>query len=221
MPTTQWQNHNSGKRKTFTGIILAVCLLVPAAASAAYGYAEERIYRNLSSRIVPDGALTPELERDLKAMSAYYSLYPEVVALIGSLEGYRWHIHYSPNNFSTRIDGTRLQVRGVTLHFDSRAAAQYKFHKACHSKRAHCIAAPADLFLHELLHVHAAVKNPADFIAEGGLNHTLYPYQHEQAILQLEAQLYQAMSARDQKPRPLRTEHRGKFVRVACTTCLQ
>lgn len=221
MPTIKSLKQTSGKQEILIGIMLAVCLLIPAAANAAFTYAEDRIYRNLSSRVVPDGALTPELERDLKAMSVYYSQYPEVVALIGSLESYRWYIHYSPNNFSTRIDGTRLQVSGVTLHFDSRAAAQFKFHKACDSKRAHCFAAPADLFLHELLHVHAAVKNPAEFIAEGGLNHTLYPYQHEQAILQLEAQLYQTMTARDQKPRPLRTEHRGKFIRVTCTTCLQ
>lgn len=211
----------SGSLKILGGIVLGVCLLISAGVSAAYSYAEERIYRNLSARVVPTAALTPELVRDLKAMSAYYSVYPEVVALIDSLESYSWHIHYSPNTFSTRIDGTRLQVRGVTLHFDSRAAAQFKFHKACDGKRAHCFAAPADLFLHELLHVHAALKNPADFIAGGGLNHTLYPYQHEQAILQLETELYQAMTARDQKPRPLRTEHRGRFLRVACTTCLR
>lgn len=162
----------------------------------------------------------PHLEVDLAVLARYFSAYPEVRKLIMDLHGKAWKLQFSPETFKTEVRGNRLQVSAVTVHFDLRTAAQFRFHNACSKKRPHCVASPADVLLHELLHAHIILTQPQRFIRQGGMGGAMYPYQHEQQTIAHEARLYRAMTLRDQQPRPLRTEHTGRPLLVHCATCV-
>lgn len=156
---------------------------------------------------------------DLHTMAAYYSQFPIVRTLFAELAQHDWQLHYAARTFSTRVTGTRLQVDSVKVYFDPRSAAQFKFNRACTEKIRFCVASPADVLLHELLHAHSVLKSPARFIAQGGMESHMYPVDHERQTIAREQALYGAMSAVDKLPRPLRSEHTGSPVAVACATC--
>lgn len=162
----------------------------------------------------------PHLAVDLAVFARYFSAYPEVRKILMELHGKDWKLQFTPETFKTEVRGSRLQVRSVTVHFDPRTAAQFRFQNACSHKRAHCVASPADVLLHELLHAHIILTQPQKFIRQGGMSGALYPYQHEQHTITHEARLYRTMTLRDQQPRPLRTEHTGRSLLVHCATCV-
>lgn len=162
----------------------------------------------------------PHLAVDLAVLARYFSAYPEVRKLLTALHGKAWKLQFAPKTFKTEVRGSRLQVNSVTVYFDPRTAAQFRFQNGCLDKRPHCIASPADVLLHELLHAHIILSEPQKFLQQGGMAGTLYPYQHEQRTIAHEARLYRAMSLRDHHPRPLRTEHTGRPLSVHCATCV-
>lgn len=157
---------------------------------------------------------------DITAMARYFAQYPEAVRLIKSLQGQRWQLAYRQDSFETRVTGNQIQVKSVKVFFDSRAAAQLRKHKVCMDKPGACIASPADALLHELLHAESALLKTEEFIAQGGLNQVIYPYQHEQAVIKRENQLYKSMSHLDGGYRPHRSNHSGKLLASACVTCV-
>lgn len=161
------------------------------------------------------------LDEDLQILARYFSAYPQVRQLLRGLHGLAWELRYTPATFKTEVRGNHLQVHSVRVHFDSRTAAQFRFQQACSEKRPYCVASPADVLLHELIHAHIILTQPHSFIAQGGLDRALYPHQHEQEAIAQEATLYQAMTELDQQPRPLRTEHTGRSLPVSCITCVR
>lgn len=161
------------------------------------------------------------LQQDMKQMAHYFSRYPEVRALLDDLAGGKWRWRYSPGGAETRVTGSRLQVDSVLVLFDSRAGAQFRFQRACEQKVPHCYTAPADVLLHELLHVRAILQDTRRFIAQGGLNRHIYPYAHEQHTISLERHLYAGMEDQDRIPRPRRSDHTGRRTRASCATCLR
>lgn len=154
-------------------------------------------------------------------MADYFARYVEVRDLFAQLQDKKWRWQYGKHQAETLVSGTRLQVRSVQVNFDSRAGAQFQFRDACATKVPFCFSAPADVFLHELLHVHAILGNPERFIADGGMAEHLYPHQHEQHTIAAERSLYTSMSRQDAIPRPTRTSHTGRRTSTQCVTCLQ
>lgn len=163
----------------------------------------------------------PSLMQDLEKMASYFSQFPQVHALFKALDAQDWSLRYGDKTFETKIEGKNMAIENIEVVFDPRSAAQFRFNKACDVKKPYCIASPADVLLHELLHVRSILANPQEFIASGGLSNMLYPYEHERNTIESERKLYRAMSAHDEQARPLRNEHSGRHVLVACVTCIQ
>lgn len=161
------------------------------------------------------------MARDMVLMADYFARYNDVRQLFTHLDSGRWRWQYGEQQAETRVAGTRLQVGSVTVHFDSRSGAQFQFRNACTIKIPYCFTAPADVFLHELLHVRAILTNPDTFIAQGGMAEHLYPHLHEQQTIAAERRLYAAMSRQDAMPRPVRSAHTGRRTSTRCVTCLQ
>ena len=161
------------------------------------------------------------LQQDLHKMARYYSQFAKVRALFEQLANYDWAMRYAAQTYSTEVAGSRFEIKQVRVFFDPRSAAQYKFNNLCAEKVPYCIASPADVLLHELLHVHSVLSAPQRFIAQGGMNNQMYPYAHEQQTILQEKALYLSMSALDHTPRPLRSEHKGRHIAVTCATCVK
>ncbi len=159
-------------------------------------------------------------KQELSNLAKYISRYPSSIQLIRALRKKAWGIRYKARSFETKITGSRMQIVSVDVYFDPRSAAQLKFHRACAKKRAHCIASPADAFLHELLHVKSVVLDPLKFLMKGGMETALYPYSYEMNIIDEENLLYRSMTKIDSQPRPIRREHYGKYTVARCVTCL-
>ncbi len=162
----------------------------------------------------------PDLQADLRRMATYYSQFPDVRELLLRLEQADWTLKFSKQNYSTDIIGKRLIIESVAVNFDPSSAAQFKFQKACSRQVPYCISSPADVLLHELIHVDLALNQTELFLQQGGLSSNLYPHEHERHTIQLERLLYQAMTEIDHLPRPIRSEHVGRHVAVNCATCL-
>ena len=160
------------------------------------------------------------LQEDMSELALYVSRYPEAVNLLLSLKDQPWRLAYKKDTFLTEVRGSQVQVRSVTVYFDSRAAAQLRNRKACITQPDACTASPADALLHELLHAESALLKPREFIAQGGLNSVIYPYAHEYAVIKREGELYRAMSSLDGQLRPHRNAHAGKLVASSCVTCI-
>lgn len=182
---------------------------------------QQSILEILRAHFQADSSDPAYVQQDLEAMAAYFARYPQAVSLLKSLSGHAWQLRYRKDTFATQVRGTQLRVKAATVNFDSRAAAQLRKHKACvGEQRGACIASPADALLHELLHVESALLDAKTFIAQGGLNSVVYPFQHEAAVIKRENQLYRAMSALDGDHRPSRRHHSGSLVASSCVTCL-
>lgn len=163
----------------------------------------------------------PHTRASVQQMAAYFSQFGQVRQLLNELSSHSWSLEYKKDNFSSDIKGTLAGIDSVRIYFDPNSAGQFRFQVACQQKRAHCIAKPADLVLHELLHAHLAFNHSSQFFTDGGLHSTLYPYQHESRAIALEQRYYRAMTRIDNTPRPYRTEHLGRPVRVKCVTCIE
>jgi len=127
-------------------------------------------------------------------------------------------LKYRAGYWQAQAWGNRYGVDSVTIFFDSRLGAQLLNAPGCEANPA-CAISPADALLHELLHAKLMLLDSAHFIAEGGLNSTLYPFQHEHEVLMEENRLYQAMNQEDGRARALRQHHSGNLQRVECPAC--
>ena len=180
----------------------------------------EKLESILLQRFFADDSTPDYVRNDLRQMARYFSQYPNVVALIDSLSAVNWRLIYQENTFATQVRGNAIQVQGVEIRFDPRAAAQLRAHPACASNANACIASPADALLHELLHARSALLDTKQFIAQGGLSRVIYPYAHEHAVIQSERKLYRDMSLQDGVVRPQRNQHAGRLLASSCTVCI-
>jgi hypothetical protein len=184
-------------------------------------YAQAKIQKLLTKHYIPSKNDPEHVQKDLTRMAEYFSRYPTAIELITSLEKRNWTLHYKKDTYRSDVSGSRMSVDSVKVFFDTRSAAQLKFNRACNEKKPMCIASPADSLLHELLHTQSALLKTGEFIAQGGLNGVIYPYHHERIIIKSENKIYQTMKDLDGNHRPIRRQHIGKAVSVACVTCLQ
>lgn len=159
-------------------------------------------------------------EQVINELSNYYGQFPNVHALFVELSGLEWTLRYGQNTFETKVRGSRMSLTDLTVTFDPLSGAQFKFNRSCAQKPEFCFASPADLLLHELLHVTGLVEGTGYSDVIAGSMAGVYPYQHEYKTIEREKALYRAMRLIDHKPRPMRNEHFGRTVQVSCSTCL-
>lgn len=155
----------------------------------------------------------------LDDIGRYYSGFIDIRALLVELDPLPWKIGYSEKNYQTEVYGDKTNIDYTMVYFDPLLAAQLQFGEECTSTVSSCIAAPADLLLHELLHVKIILTHPQLFIRNAYLANSDYPHDHEATTIQLEQQYFRAMTEIDQRPRPKRKNHTGKRITVACSTC--
>ena len=159
------------------------------------------------------------LGNDIDEMAQYIAARPQAYDLLMSVRKQPWTLHHRAGEFRSDVRGTNFDVNSVRIYFDTRAAAILKSHEACELDARHCTASPVDALLHELLHAKLALTETAEFIRSGGMNGTIYPYQHERKVIALENKMYRAMSVHDQQPRPYRRSHVGTLITADCATC--
>lgn len=183
-----------------------------AAASRIYDLLQQRYKRNDSD---PDYILD-----DFRQIAKYYSGFPEVIKILESLTNKNWQLVYDEHSWVTVASGNVFKVNNVSVHFNTRSAAQLKMYNRCKENPV-CIASPADALLHELLHTQSMLVKTQEFLAQGGMNAVMYPYKHEYAIIDAERKLYATMSSRDAIKRPQRIDHTGRLVKAQCPTCIK
>lgn len=157
---------------------------------------------------------------DLKEIANYYSDFSESVTLVEALKDKNWYLSFDEHNWVTTGSGNMMQVDKAVIHFNTRSAAQLRLNNGCADNPV-CIASPADALLHELLHAHSMLVEGEKFVAQGGMNNVMYPYQHEYAVIDSERELYASMSIQDKIKRPQRREHTGRTVKAHCPTCIK
>lgn len=178
------------------------------------------LFKILNERYKKQEADPDYIINDLKEIANYYSDFPESVSLIEELENKNWELSFDEDNWVTTGSGSMLNVDKAVIHFNTRSAAQLRLNNGC-SNNPVCIASPADALLHELLHAHSMLVNSEEFIAQGGMNNVVYPYEHEYAVIDAERRLYAKMSTQDNIKRPQRREHTGRTVKARCPTCIK
>lgn len=179
------------------------------------------IFHSLHAHFVSGDADPADITSELRLLAGYYSRYREVIDLFNELDSLPWKLKFETRSFRTQVTGTSLSINNATVYFDPQFGAQLKFQNACEEKLPFCVASPADALLHELLHARSILQNPSAYIAAGGMAGLLYPFEHERKTIEAENNLYRSMTAVDQKPRPIRNEHTGRYVLVACSTCVR
>ena len=160
------------------------------------------------------------VNEDLRQIADYYSNYPEVVSLFKALKDTNWSLVFDEHNWTTVASGNVLNIEQAEIHFNTRSAAQLRLNDSCKQNPV-CIASPADALLHELLHVNSMFNDTETFMAQGGMNSMLYPYQHERSIIKQERELYKTMSQHDSIKRPSRHSHAGRIVKANCSICIK
>jgi len=178
------------------------------------------LHKILMSRYQPQANDPAHIQHDLIKMADYYSSYPEVVSLFNALKNANWSLVFDEENWTTIASGNIASIEKAEVHFNTRSAAQLRLNDSCKQNPV-CIASPADALLHELLHVNSMFNQTEKFIAEGGMNGVMYPYQHERNIIGQERKLYQQMSDVDNLKRPYRHNHSGRIVKANCATCIK
>jgi hypothetical protein len=158
---------------------------------------------------------------NIQELAAYISKQPHAYELLTSLEKQPLRIRYRANDFSTQVRGDHFSVRSVTIHFDPNSAAVLGVSDHCQLDVSHCVASPADAFLHELLHAKIALLETKKFLKSGAMQAMVYPYAHERDVISRERAMYAEMTSVDAKPRPMRNGHSGRLVKAACVTCLE
>lgn len=155
---------------------------------------------------------------DLRKIAEYYAGYPQAVGLIQSLASHKVVMKYRQGTWQAQAWGSQQRVDSVTIHFDTRTGAQLLDAPGCEDNPA-CSISAADALLHELLHARLMLLESERFIAAGGMQGHIYPYDHEQEVLVMENHLYRAMNREDGRARPLRQRHTGSLQQVACAVC--
>ena len=178
------------------------------------------LHRILTTRYQPQANDPAHIQQDLKKMADYYSSYPEVVSLFNAIKNANWSLVFDEENWTTMASGNFAGIEKAEVHFNSRSAAQLRLNDSCKQNPV-CIASPADALLHELLHVNSMFNHSEKFIAEGGMNGVMYPYQHERNIIGQERSLYQQMTEVDDVKRPYRHNHSGRIIKANCATCIK
>lgn len=161
------------------------------------------------------------LEEELRRLASYYARFPPVVQLFNQLADAPWTLKYERRSFRTEVTGNSLKVEQATVFFDPKFGARLKFQSSCREKIPYCVASPADALLHEMLHLKTILLNTTEYIASGALGGLIYPFEHERETIAMENTLYRAMTAVDGLPRPIRSGHTGRYVMVACATCIE
>lgn len=178
------------------------------------------LFKILNSRYQKNKNDPEHIQSDLRTMSEYFSRYPEVVSLLNALKNKNWTLVFDRNNWTTIASGNIFEIEKAEIHINTRSAAQLRLNDSCKDNPV-CIASPADALLHELLHVHSMFNDTETFMAQGGMNNVLYPYQHERNIIKQERELYKKMSKQDGIKRPSRHSHAGRIVKANCSTCIK
>lgn len=178
------------------------------------------LFNMLRTRYRNDNRAPAYIFSDLKKIAEYYSHYPEVVSLFNAIKERNWTLKFDNDNWTTIASGNVFEIETAEIHFNTRSAAQLRLNDSCEQNPV-CIASPADALLHELLHVHSMFNDSRTFIAQGGMNSALYPYQHESSIINQERELYKKMSSLDGMKRPSRYSHAGRIVKANCSTCIK
>ena len=180
----------------------------------------QSIFETLKDRYKKQKSDPNYIVNDLKEIANYYSDFPESVSLIEALKSKNWELSFDENNWVTTGSGNMMQVDKAVIHFNTRSAAQLRLNNGCNDNPV-CIASPADALLHELLHTHSMLVNGEEFIAQGGMNNVIYPYEHEYSVIGEERKFYASMSSQDNVKRPQRREHTGRTVKANCPTCIK
>ena len=180
----------------------------------------QSLFETLRDRYKKQKSDPSYIVNDLKEIANYYSDFPESVSLIEALKSKNWELSFDENNWVTTGSGNMMQVDKAVIHFNTRSAAQLRLNNGCDGNPV-CIASPADALLHELLHTHSMLVNGEEFIAQGGMNNVIYPYEHEYSVIGEERKLYASMSLQDNVKRPQRREHTGRTVKANCPTCIK
>ncbi len=176
-------------------------------------------HSQLLEHYIPTNNEPAYFKSDLKKIAAYYSQFPDAIYLIASIKDKPWQVSYAEKRSTTRAIGSSLDVKKADVFIDTRAAMQAKKGRKCIGRRV-CISSPADILLHELLHV-SLMLNGRQFILDGGMQKFMYPYIHEQRVIKLESELYKRMSAIDKIKRPYRNQHQGKYIFSSCALCIK
>ena len=158
------------------------------------------------------------LRSDLRKIAQYYGRYSQVVELIHELEQKNVKLEYKKSHWQAQAEGTAFTVDSVTVYFDTRMGAQLWQEQRCKGNPA-CHISPADALLHELLHARLMIVKTDEFIKNGGMQPTLYLFDHEKQVIAMENQLYRSMTQADGLFRPLRNRHTGRLLRVSCALC--
>lgn len=183
-------------------------------------HSAKEIYELLSQRYQDNEKSPRYIQNDLSVMANYFSRFPEVVSLLKAIKDKNWTLVFDQDNWTTIASGNLFEIEKAEIHINTRSAAQLRLNDSCKDNPV-CIASPADALLHELLHVHSMFNNTEKFMAQGGMNNVLYPYQHERNIIKQERELYKKMSHTDGIKRPSRHSHAGRIVKAHCSTCIK
>jgi len=183
------------------------------------GQAQGKIKNFLSVAYQPEPGDPSNIGSDIAHIAQYYAQYPQVIDLLEELRGKKLVLKYKANNWQAQAWGNQLSVDSVIIFFDTRVGAQLLNHADCHANPA-CNISPADALLHELLHAKLMLIDSQHFIDSGGMQQTLYPFEHEREVIASENQLYHEMNQQDGLSRPLRNRHSGELFHVNCAACL-
>gem|GEM_PF-816842 len=181
--------------------------------------AEVKIGSFLSAAYQPETGDPAHIGGDIAAMAQYYAQYPQVVALLEELRDKKLVLKYKANNWQAQAWGNQFEVDSVTIFFDTRLGAQLLNDADCRANPA-CSISPADALLHELLHAKLMLIDSRHFVDSGGMQQTLYPFEHEREVIASENRLYQVMNRQDGLSRPIRDRHSGELFHVDCAACL-
>jgi hypothetical protein len=180
--------------------------------------AEISIKNLLKLAYQPEAADPAYIVNDLAEIADYYAKYPQVIQLLAELQTHKLVLKYKAGNWQAQAWGNQYAVDSVTITFDTRVAAQLLNQADCQANPA-CDISPADALLHELLHAKLMLVESRHFIESGGMQPTLYNYEHEREVIANENQLYYQMNLQDGRSRPLRKEHAGRLFHVNCAAC--
>jgi hypothetical protein len=180
--------------------------------------AEADIKRFLLAAYQPESGDPAHIGSDMGDMARYYAHYPEVIALLEELRGKKLVLKYKADNWQAQAWGNAFAVDSVVIYFDTRVGAQLLSHADCQANPA-CNISPADALLHELLHAKLMLIDSRHFIDIGGMQQSLYPFEHEREVMAGENRLYQEMNHQDGLSRPLRHRHSGELFHVNCAAC--
>lgn len=177
----------------------------------------QRVEDILSRHLSEHSRTNAQAMQVIEKIAYYYAHYPEVVDLLKGIDKLPWTLNSIHKDFKAQATIQHHKVQQVDVFFDPYHAAQMIFAHRC-SNMPVCTVSPADALLHELLHAKIMLEQPHQYAKQNA--HSLYPVEHEHDVIALENSFYQAMSARDSLPRPIRSSHTATLVEVDCPVCI-